>query len=495
MKPGLADIVQRHAHQGGGDIALRFEGENFSYATLWRCIESATHTLVQAGVQPGDRVAYWGLNHPAMLVLLFALARLNAILLPLNYRLACAEIAGILTHAGASVVIADEPHAAAASTLQAEHGFKLIASKDLMLDSAGNSAALAGDAHSPVLLVYTSGTTGQPKGALHTQAGLLANCAVSVEAHQFTRHDHVLTALPLFHVGGLCIQTLPALYAGARVTLHARFDAGAWLADVQRLRPTTSLMVPATMRAVLDHPDFSQADLSSLRQLSAGSSSIPVALINAFHQRGIPVCQVYGATETGPVSICLARADAMTHVGSTGRAVPSVEVRLLDESGAEVKPSDVGEICLRAPNLMREYWRDPYNPAFRDGWFHTGDLAHCDAGGFYHVVGRSKDMIISGGENIYPAEIENIVAECPGVAEAAVVGLPDEKWGEVAVAVIVKKPDSLLDASDVMALFDGRLARYKRPQRVLFCESLPKTALGKVQKPQLIAQLMHRLGA
>ena len=195
------------------------------------------------------------------------------------------------------------------------------------------------------------------------------------------------------------------------------------------------------------------------------------------------------------MSICLARADAMSHVGSAGRAAASVEVRLLDESGAQVKSSDIGEICLRAPNLMREYWRDPENPALRDGWFHTGDLASCDAEGFYRVVGRSKDMIISGGENIYPAEIENILAECPAIAEAAVVGLPDEKWGEVAAAVIVKQPGALLDASEVMTLFDGRLARFKQPRRVVFCDSLPKTALGKVQKPLLIAQMMRRLGA
>ncbi len=163
------------------------------------------------------------------------------------------------------------------------------------------------------------------------------------------------------------------------------------------------------------------------------------------------MCQVYGATETGPLSISLARADAVAHAGSAGRAAPGVQVRLVDESGDEVQPSGIGEICLRAPNLMREYWLDPHNRAFHDGWFHTGDLAHCDGDGFYHVVGGSKDMIISGGENIYPAEIENIMAECPWVAEVAVVGLPDDKWGEVAVAVIVKKPGSLLDTSDMTA--------------------------------------------
>jgi fatty-acyl-CoA synthase len=497
---GLADVVQRHAQQRGGDIALHFEGQNFSYGQLWRCIESAARALKDAGVQPGERVACLSLNHTGVIVLLFALARLGAILLPLNYRLATAELAAVLSHADAGLVVADSTYRTLANELANQlaggPGMAVLPLDALTaVDSPGYASTAAhGITDLPVLLVYTSGTTGQPKGALHTQAGLLANCQIAIQAQELTADDHVLTVLPLFHVGGLCIQTLPALYAGAQVSLHARFDAATWLADVQRLRPTTSLMVPATMRAVIDHADFAQTDLSSLRQLSAGSSSIPTALINAFHARAIPVCQVYGATETGPVSICLAPADAPARVGSAGRAAAGVEVRLVDESGAEVAAHKVGEICLRAPNLMREYWRDPDNPAFQNGWFHTGDLAFCDHDGFYHVVGRSKDMIISGGENIYPAEIENILAECAWIDEATVIGLPDDKWGEVAVAVIVKKPDSPHDESDLMAMFDGRLARYKQPRRVVFCESLPKTALGKVQKPQLAAQVMHGLG-
>ncbi len=498
MTLGLAEVVQRHAQQRGGDIALHFEGQNFSYSQLWRCIETATHTLKHAGVQPGDRVACLSLNHPGVIVLLFALARLGAILLPLNYRLAAAELAAVLDHAGASFMVADETHQTTALSLAAAPGVEVLALAPFVANAASQgepstSMDLAGNADSPVLLVYTSGTTGQPKGALHTQAGLLANCAMSVEFHQFTPQDHVLTVLPLFHVGGLCIQTLPALYTGAQVSLHARFDAAVWLADVARLRPSTSLMVPATLRAVIDHADFSAADLSSLRQLSAGSSSIPRALIDAFHWRGVPVCQVYGATETGPVSIYLARADALAQVGSAGRAATGVEVRLVDASGADVASGAVGEISLRAPNLMREYWRDPDNPAFQNGWFHTGDLAFCDVDGFYHVVGRSKDMIISGGENIYPAEIENILAECAWIQEATVVGLPDDKWGEVAVAVIVKKPDSTAVEADVIALLQDRLARFKHPRRVVFCDSLPKTALGKAQKAQLTAQLTTQM--
>ncbi len=361
-----------------------------------------------------------------------------------------------------------------------------MATSALDVDGARPQAgALLGDDDAPVLLAYTSGTTGQPKGALHTQCGLLWNCINATHAQDLGCTDHVLTVLPLFHVGGLCIQTLPALHAGACVTLHSRFQAGAWLADVARRRPSLSLMVPAALRAVLDHPDFEATDLSSLKLLVAGSSVVPVALIAAFHARGVPVGQVYGATETGPVSIYLRRAQALRYPGCAGGAGLHVEVRLVDSQGREVEAGTVGEIWIRAPNLMRNYWNDPANPAFRDGWFHSGDLARVDENGLYWVVGRSKDMIISGGENIYPAEIENLLAGSPEIAEAVVVGQGDATWGEVAVAVVVRRPDSTLDEAGVMRLLDGRIARYKLPRRVLFRDDLPRTALGKVQKAEL----------
>jgi fatty-acyl-CoA synthase len=295
----------------------------------------------------------------------------------------------------------------------------------------------------------------------------------------------MLSVLPIFHVGGLCILTLPVLAAGGTVTLHPRFEAGAWLRDVRDLKPSVSLLVPATIKAIFDHPDWPGADLSSLRFLNTGSSVIPLAMIEAFHARGVPVSQVYGATETGPVSIVLRPRDGMAHPGSAGKAAMHVEVKLTDREGKEVVPGEVGEIRIRGKNVMRGYWKDPHNPAFADGWFATGDLARQDAQGYYYVVGRSKDMIISGGENIYPAELENLLADCSLIAEAAVIGAPDEKWGEVAVAAIVLKPGAALDEAGVLALFEGKLARYKHPRRVLFVETLPKTALGKVQKPEL----------
>lgn len=486
----LADIIQAHASCSPLKVALHFEGEDISYAQLWQRIEAATPELAEQGVRPGDRIAWLGFNDPAMLVLLFALARLGAILLPLNYRLAPAEISAILSHASVSLIVTDAAHQAHEAVTGSD-----LRLRDVNRLGAGGSAApdadspvpLAGHTQSPVLLVYTSGTTGKPKGALHTQAGLIANCVISGDAHDFSDSDHVLTALPMFHVGGLCIQTLPALYAGATVTLHARFDPSAWLKDVALRKPTLSLLVPATLRAVLGHADFAATDLSSLRLLNAGSSTIPAVMIEGFHGRGVPMCQVYGSTETGPVSIYLKAQNALQHAGSTGKVGLDVAVRLVDPEGQDVAPGAVGELWIRAPNVMTAYWNDPHNSAFADGWFKSGDLARRDEEGFYWVVGRSKDMIISGGENIYPAEIENVLADCLLIVEAAVIGQPDAQWGEVAVAVIVKQPAAELDVADVMKLFDGKLARFKHPKRVIFAEALPKTALGKVQKAGLAA--------
>jgi fatty-acyl-CoA synthase len=496
-QPGLLATLAHHAHTTPHKVALHFGGVDTSYATLCQQVALAHATLLAQGILPGDRVAWLGLNDPAQFVLLYALAQRGAILLPLNYRLADAELLGILRHAGVNRLVVDAAHADVAKRLVlqlvGQAPAKVIPSADLMSHDMALPPSTFESANpepaTPVLLVYSSGTTGQPKGALHTHSGLVANCVLAAHAHDLTPADHVLSTLPLFHVGGLCIQTLPALYAGATVTLHPRFDAAAWLLDVQQRQPTLALMVPATLRAVLAHADFEAADLSSLRQLSAGSSTIPDALLQAFHQRGVPVAQVYGATETGPVSIYLQRQDAIAQQGSAGRPGPGVDVRLLDMDGQAVKPGDVGEIVLRAPNLMLGYWQDPDNPAFQNGWFRTGDLARCDANGFYWVVGRSKDMIISGGENIYPAEIENILASHPDILEVAVVGQPNPQWGEVAIAIVVLKPGSQFTSKSVIALCDGKLARYKHPRAVVFASSLPKTALGKAIKSELVAML------
>ncbi len=493
----LSRIVERWADVQPDRIAIRFREEAWTWAHLRGRVDHATARLAAIGVQPGDRVAWLGYNHPEMLAILFALARIGAMLVPLNFRLAVPELRAILTHADASVLVAEPdlypPARALAAALPL---LKMAGLRDAPQDwfrwegapPAGFTPKLRGEDASAVLIVYTSGTTGQPKGAVHTQAALLWNAANSVYTHDLTHADHVLNPLPMFHVGGLSIQSLPVLVVGGTLTIHPRFDPALWLQDVARLRPTLSLLVPATMKAVVEHPAFADADLSSLRMLNSGSSTIPESLIRPFHARGIPVGQVYGTTETGPISIVLRAEDAVRKVGSTGKPALHCEARLVDEQGRDVPPGTVGEIRVRGLNLMQGYWRDPDNPSFQDGWFHTGDLARVDDEGYWWVVGRSKDMIISGGENVYPAELENILADCPDVAEAAVFGAPDPKWGEIAVAAVVRKPGAALDEAGILALFDGRIARFKHPRRILFLDALPRNAMGKVQKFELRRQ-------
>jgi fatty-acyl-CoA synthase len=481
LNPAL--VLAQRVREAPDKVALHFEGSDISYAELWRRIEAAADALP---VGRGERVAFLGYNEPDLLVLLFALALRAGILVPLNWRLTAAEHRRILADCEPRWLIHGAEFPAAACEL---------ACPLARLDShatpgrAFTRASPLGD--EDLLIVYTSGTTGAPRGATLTQSALVWNARNSREAHELTAQDHVLTVLPMFHVGGLNIQTVPALLAGATVTLHRRFDPGRWLSDVRVRRPTLSLLVPATMSAVIGHPDWPSTNLSSLRMLSTGSMVVPDSLIQAFHARGVPVGQIYGATETAPIALALRREDAVRKAGSAGKPVAHCEIKLVD-----------GEVWVRGPAVMRGYWgRVRGAPGsfaagasgLEDGWFRSGDLARVDEDGFYWIVGRSKDVIISGGENIHPAELENVLADCPAIAEAVVVGIPDDRWGEAACAAVVPAAGATLDEADVMKLFEGKLARYKHPRRIVFLPALPKNAMAKVQRAELRRLLDERL--
>ena len=478
----LADVLVAHAASRPDAVAVSFEGADLPYGEMAvRSDRVAAQLWHDWGVRPGDRVAWLGANHPAQLVLLFALARIGAILLPLNFRLAPAEWDALMADCRPAHLVHDEGWADAAKELGGRHGLGVHAAEALAGQGNGSRPPHVAEGRSPVLLVYTSGTTRRAKAAVHTQANLLANMAIAAHVQRMTAQDVIATMLPLFHVGGLCIQTLPALYAGARVLLHPRFAPDAAFDCFERERPTLTLQVPATMKALVEHPRWSSAGLSSLRAVWAGSSLLPAGLVQAFHARGLPVCNVYGATETGPFSIALPPEHARGHAGSCGWPAPGVEVRLDSEQAG------VGELLIRGPNVISRYWPD--QPACDEqGWFHTGDLAGRAPDGAYTVVGRAKDLIISGGENIHPAEIESLLAEHPAVAECAAFGLPDEQWGEVVAAAVVLKPGQAASGDELQSHLAARLARYKLPRRWLWLPALPRTALGKVQR-QALSQL------
>jgi fatty-acyl-CoA synthase len=477
----LAHWIERHARFAPGAVAIRFDGKDISYAELAQRVTRAAAVLAGLGVRRGDAVAYLGLNNPATLVLLFACARLGAMLSPLNWRLAPPEHARVLADCPPRVFFAEPAFAAHARAIEGA-----IPATDLAVlerDAAGTPAR-AGHENSPLLLSYTSGSTGAPKGVVLTQRALAWNAVNSTHMHDLTSADRILTTLPLFHVGGLNILTTPALHAGASVTLHAKFEAQAVLDAIERERITLTVLVPAQLEAMMALPRWQSADLTSLRMISTGSTIVSEAFVRKVSARGVPVIQVYGSTETCPIAAYVRAADALRKAGSAGVPALHCELKVVGEDGGELPAGSDGEILVRGPNVAAGYWNAPGESAeaFRDGWYHSGDLGHFDADGHLYVVARKKDMIISGGENIYPAEVESVLLECPAIEEACVVGRPEARWGEAVVAAVVLKPGCRMTEAEALALFEGRIARYKHPREVRFLDRLPRSALGKIQK-------------
>jgi fatty-acyl-CoA synthase len=491
MTTYFGEFIQIWAQQRPDKVAVHFQGEDFTYAWLENQIRHATRWLRERRVGRGERVAYLGFNHPLMLVLLFALARRGAILVPLNYRLTAHEHSQQINDSEPVFLLTDEhfyEHAQALGTV-------VRPLTDLTDERESRNSAIEVSGHSEgkleddLLLVYTSGTTGAPKGAVLTQNALLWNALNSIHAHDLSANDRVLIALPMFHVGGLNIMLTPALYVGATVAIEAKFDATVFLNCVAHWRPTLSLLVPATVTALVNHPNWLNTNVSCFRLINTGSSIVPKALLEALHQRGIPAAQVYGATETAPIAIYLRQEDTSRKIGSAGLRAMHCQVKLVGIDGEESATGEVGEIFVKGPNVMRIYWRNPVatTESFVDGWFKTGDLAYQDVDGFYWVVGRSKDLIISGGENIYPAEIEALISEHIDVVECAVVGVSDERWGEVPVLAVLLTPNAKPNTLDTLlhTQLTDRLAKFKWPKKVQAVDNFPKTALGKIRKDEL----------
>jgi fatty-acyl-CoA synthase len=491
----LSDLIDRNAAFAPDQPALRFSGVTQSYATFSARIVCAARALKSGlAIGRGDRIAILATNHPNYLVLLYACARLGAMLVPLNWRLAPAEQLFILCDASVKVLVVEESLSAIVPELakarpeahivgldfRPEGGVSLA---DLLAGASGDGRNPHTDFSCPLLVVYTSGTTGRPKGAVLRQDALLWNAVMSQHMHDMTAADHVLTVLPMFHVGGLNIQTTPALQLGASVTIHARFAPEATLAAIARDRPSLLLLVPATIQALIEHPEWKTTDICSLRAVSTGSTQVPQGLVDAIVARGIPVLQVYGSTETCPIAVYTRLAGDWRRQGSTGLPGLACEAKIVDSEGLEVGPGTSGEVVVRGPNVFFEYWGDEAatREALRDGWYHTGDIGTRDSDGHFFIRDRKKNIIISGGENIYPAEVERVLSEHPAIAEVAVVGRTDSRWQEVPIAFVVPRSGMQVDAEAIERFALGQLARYKVPREYRFLDRLPRNAMGKVQ--------------
>jgi fatty-acyl-CoA synthase len=456
-----------------------------TYGELDARSERLAAALLGSGLRRGDLVATLTGSSGEHVVVFFACAKAGLGLVPLSWRLAAPELAFQLDDALPAVFLVEAEYAGLADDALAG-----ATASPRRLELVGELGETRGDAlDAPVedddtlLVVYTSGTTGRPKGVQLTHANCFWTNLGFDLATGVRSEDVVLQVLPQFHCGGWNVQPLLAWWKGARVVLERSFDAARCLALIEQKRVTTMMGVPAIYQFMAEEPSFGDVDLSSLRTAVVGGAPMPEALLERWHERGVAIVQGYGLTEAAPNVLCLPPEDAVRKAGFAGKPYPFVDVRL--------SPED--ELQVRGPNVFAGYWRNPdaTAAAFEDGWLRTGDVAEQDDEGNYRIRGRLKDMYISGGENVYPAEVEGVLHEHPAVADAAVVGVSDERWGESGVAFVVIRSDADASAEDLRDWCGDRLARYKVPREVRFVEELPRSAMNKILKDELAASLQR----
>ena len=488
---------QREAYVGD-------DGARLTFAELNERCNRAANAFLDAGVRKGERVALLLMNSPEFVEAYFALAKIGAVVVPLNWRLVADELEFILKDSGAQRLVFDDEfvdtvadlHSRGEKTdvrhwLQAGSGeTAYFASTYAAFRDAASSAepTIAARGEDMLYIMYTSGTTGLPKGVVHTHDTTIWGCITIAATTYFHDHDRFLSPLPMFHVGALTPLTL-AVYRGITSIVMRSFDpVRAWeLVDGERV--TVGLAVPAMLNFMLQVPNLERFDHSQWRWCMSGAAPVPVSLMEACAKIGVEVHQIYGLTEScGPAALIDAD-NALKRIGSTGKAFFHTGVRIVRPDGGDCAANEPGEVLVAGPHIMREYWNRPEATAetIVDGWLHTGDVARMDEDGFIYIEDRIKDMIISGGENVYPAEIENVLQAHPGIREAGVIGQASEKWGESPFAVVVKA-DSALTQNDVLEFCRGRLAGFKQPKGVAFVDAVPRNPSGKILKRVLREQ-------
>lgn len=475
-------------------------GRRFTYAQFDQRITRAALWLRGAfGVTRGDRVAVLSMNDTDVFELQFACQRLGAIFMPLNWRLAVPELEFITRDSQPVVLIHGTEFAEAARAVQTLASIPHLASlaNGQPSDYEAGLAAASGTLDPPALdlddtwtIMYTSGTTGRPKGAQITYKMAAFNCVHCSIGVGLTSRSRNLVFLPTFHTGGLNVYGNPTFHTGGFNVVMRAFDPAQFLSLLtdKELALTHVLGVPTNFLMLSQQPGFAAADFSHLQHLGIGGAAAPLALIETFGKKGVPMQQLWGMTETGPLGLLLTSDKALSKIGSSGLPPLYVKLKICDPDGREVPRGVTGELMIKGPNVTPGYWNRPEanKTSFTtDGWFHTGDAARQDEDGYYYIVDRWKDMFISGGENVYPVEVENVIYQLDGVLENAVVGVPHDKWGEVGRAYVVLKSGANLDESAVLDHCGTQLARYKVPKEVRFIGELPHNATGKILKHQL----------
>ncbi len=475
------------------------DGERrLTYRQLNRRVNRLSWALKGLGLAKGDRLAMLSLNRLEFVEVIMAAAKLGLILVPLNWRLTAAELAYILTDSGARTLIFDPELERLAGEITASVDFdnRVVLGSKACLNAQPYEPLLAEqseaepepdqpvDLDTPHIIMYTAGTTGRPKGAVLSQGASFWNALNLQVDLEFTSVDRDLLVLPMFHIGGIGLFTLPMLYVGGTVIIQRSFDPAECLKLLEKEDITLFFGVPAIFLMLIQFPEFRPEAFKDVRLVMSGGAPLPVSLIQSYRERGVILQQGFGMSEAAPSIAVLPRERALAKAGSIGRPVFHLEVMIADEDLNELPRGEVGELVMRGPNIMQGYWNRPEatEAAFAGGWFHSGDLARMDEDGDLFIVDRKKDMFISGGENVYPAEVENAIHELDQVSEAAVIGVKDAKWGEVGKAVVVLKEGRSLTEEELIDFLKTRLAKYKIPKSVAFVDALPRNAAGKVLK-------------
>ena len=500
------DWLQRHAERTPHKLAVvdAHSGRQFNYAQFnERANRMASFLKDELGLQVGDRVSILAQNSSDYYETLFACGKMGAILNTLNWRLATPELQYILNDCTPQALIYEpefaESVAALRPAIDCQH-YMVMGEASPDGEWTYEEALASGSPEGVVAprltyddtwaILYTSGTTGRPKGAQVTYGNFFYNAIGIGMAVDLTSQDINLNVLPTFHAGGLGLYAAPTFHAGGTVIVMRTFDPAELLRLISTWQVTALLLVPAIYLMLAQYPELDKADLSSVRNWASGGSALPPSTVQEFASKNIIIQQGFGMTETGPTVFLITKEDAVRKAGSVGKPVMHTEVRILDREGNDLAPNEVGELCVRGGNVTTGYWNRPEATAktIVDGWLHSGDAAKYDEEGFYYIVDRWKDMFISGGENVYPAEVENVIYHHPAVAEVAIIGVPHPKWQEVGKAIVVVKEGQNVTEEEIIAFCQGKLARYKIPKSVAFVDMLPRTAAGKVVKRDLRAQ-------